>query len=1150
MVIDQLDAVSTTSGRNPWFFDCLDELIHQAETQTGMRILIACRDYDFENDPRLRSLASNEVEVERIRVGPLSRPVIRQTIKTIGIDPDQLSNHQYRLLSVPAHLKLLCAIAEHRQVIPRFDTANDLYDRYWEEKDRLIRKRTERQLNWTQAVDTLCQYLSDRQSLHAPWSLLDSESESRDALLSESVLSQDGKSIAFFHEGFFDYAFARRFVERGGDVVRLLRSSEQHLFRRAQVRQILLHLRDVDQRQYLDQLEALLTSPHIRFHIKHVVFSLLNSYSEPTKEEWQILSRSLADSTFPYKEQIWSVCGKLPWFRSLDSLGVIDHWLRHPDAETVDRAVMILSRIQREIPDRVAELVEPFVGVSDQWRVRHRHIIQWADIDASRCFFDLFLILLNNGDLDGVGLVRENDFFGLLHSMVDRQPAWTCEAIGAFLQRRLNETTKIGGTNPLSEENGLRYSSSSEEVLIVSAQKAPRAFAEHILPVMLRVIELNVNGPHKECVTDSVWRYRYAGERHSTDSHLLKAAEESLRILASDEPEHFSKLVTMLRPLKYDTVQFLLMRAYSANEKRFADDAIEFLCESESRLSCGYANAPHCVARELIETATKTCSDALIKKLELILLEYYRSTLSHRGEVQFELLSAIEMGRRSERVRQRIGEWQRKFNSEEPRLHDGYSCSEISACRSPIPEHSAAKMSDDNWLRAVARHSMDRETVYREGRPYGGAIELARVMEKLAKKEPQRYARLALLLPDNTNTTYFDAILHAIDASVVDFGTVVDVCRYCHHIAGRPVGRSLCALVQNHPNLAWPGDILDSVTWYAIEDPDPQREWWMTEANGGESYYGGDIYTAGINCTRGVAASAISALLFADESRIPFFLPSLNLMVSDPSIAVRSCVVASLLPLLKYDRDVAIELFLKLCSAGDLLLQTRYVENFITHATYTHFDDIRPLIGRMIGSENPDVVQIGARCSARASLITSCASDLMSVCVSGTESYRLGVAEILAAHIENDEFQHICEPALSRLFDDPCEKVREAASRCFNCFRSDGLGKASVLVERFLESEAFREHHGSLLEALHETTAPLPEVAVDVCDRFIKIVGGEAGNIQTRAAGDARHASTIIIRAYHQASDDVLRRRCLDTIDNLLQLGAWGMDKAMDEYKR
>jgi hypothetical protein len=148
------------------------------------------------------------------------------------------------LLSIPLHLSLLAEIAASTSIdVLDFKTAKDLYDRFWDQKQMMIRMRLGRTVQWARVVDALCDYMSGRQILSAPVETVDECADDAKAMASEHILIQDGQRYSFFHEGFFDYAFARRFAARGHELLAMLRSSEQHLFRRAQVRQILVHER-------------------------------------------------------------------------------------------------------------------------------------------------------------------------------------------------------------------------------------------------------------------------------------------------------------------------------------------------------------------------------------------------------------------------------------------------------------------------------------------------------------------------------------------------------------------------------------------------------------------------------------------------------------------------------------------------------------------------------------------------------------------------------------------------------------------------------------------------------------------------------------------------------------------------------------------
>ena len=286
LVIDQLDAVSLASGRNPQFFESVHEMVRQAERHPQMRVLMACRKFDLENDHRLRRLTGQHGVADEIRVERLPRDVVGKVCQNLGLNLSQLNDRQWDLLSLPLHLSILADTAVHvGRTSLQFETAKELYDLFWSRKQDAIRARLGHPPeHWVDVVDVLCAYMSDNQVLSAPVEILDAYSSDARAMTSEHILVQDGRRCAFFHESFFDYAFARRFVARGENLLALLRAGEQHLFRRAQVRQILVHERDADRQRYLDDVRMLLSSPDIRFHIKQVFFAVLRQLQDPTED--------------------------------------------------------------------------------------------------------------------------------------------------------------------------------------------------------------------------------------------------------------------------------------------------------------------------------------------------------------------------------------------------------------------------------------------------------------------------------------------------------------------------------------------------------------------------------------------------------------------------------------------------------------------------------------------------------------------------------------------------------------------------------------------------------------------------------------------------------------------------------------------------
>lgn len=448
LVIDQLDSVSLASGRRPELFDVVREIIRQSEAYPEMKVLLACRRFDLDNDHRLRSLARGDSTITALDVKRLPEETIKEVVSIIGLDAARLRSRQVVLLSVPLHLRLLEEISDTSAAQNlEFGSADELYDEFWKRKRQLVSHRVDHRVAWTEVVDTLCDYMSERQALSAPVEILDKYEEDASAMASEHVLVLEEGRYAFFHEGFFDYAFARRFAERGSELLPLLRGTEQHLFRRAQVRQILRRERDRDWRHYLDDLSALLKGEDIRFHIKQVVFALLAALDDPTEEEWKILEPLFDSGGNAYRREVWNMLRTAPWFRLTNSLGLWQRWLNEADVEHLNRLVNALWVVQKDEPDAVAELVKPYFGEPD-WSNKLVYLMRGANLHAGRRFFDLFLRAIEEGLLDNVDLQT------LLHDLPEQAPERCCEGLAHYLNRRFQLSLAAGEPNPFSPFSG------------------------------------------------------------------------------------------------------------------------------------------------------------------------------------------------------------------------------------------------------------------------------------------------------------------------------------------------------------------------------------------------------------------------------------------------------------------------------------------------------------------------------------------------------------------------------------------------------------------------------------------------------------------------------------------------------------------------
>lgn len=1150
LVIDQLDAVSLSSGRNPLFFECIEEIIRQARAYASMRVVVVCRKFDLENDRRFASLVQPPAKFATVTVGRLSQEAVANVLQELRLNPDNFNEKQHELLSVPLHLSLLAEVIADQSVdSAAFQTSNDLYGRFWDYKQKVVQVRLGRPVAWTQTIDALCQYMSEREMLMAPGQILDAYRPDADAMVSEHVLIRGGERYGFFHEGFFDYCFARRFIGRGESLIPFLTAKEQHLFRRAQVRQVLLHERVGGREQYLEDLEGLLTRSDIRRHVRDVVQSLLAGLKDPTREEWGVLERLPPGTSVPVSDQVWRVVhGSVAWFRLLYSLGVLERWLSGVD-EVADRAVLFLRSAQRQAADEVAELLQPYVGRGESWNRRLLHVMQWSDPGAGERFLELFVRLIDVGILDQArGPIAVNsDFWSLIYGLPSQRPDWAAKVIGHYFTRRLVLGIAAGRNDPFDEDSQV-----ADELFIKSARGAPKAFVEEVLPLMLRVMDLNAMRDTGAPWRDGVWRYRQIGGGLGVDDALLEAMEIALAEVAKGDQDEFVELSRPLRESSFETAQYLLVRAYTAAGAKLADAAVDYLIAGSGRLETGYMGDSHWAARQLIEAISPHCDEARFGRLEDAILGHYpqweRTPEGHQshGHAQFVLLGGVDPVRRSPRAKGRYQELERKFGTESVMPPTPV---EFMIVGSPISETAGEKMTDEQWLGAIEKYSRD-DMRSRGALLTGGARELARVLESQVKRLPGRFAALVARFPDDAHPSYFDAVLRGLTPASVDPSVLAAVIRRIHGLPGRPCGRDIAALVGSMNPSTIPENVLDIISWYGTKDTEPERELWRTDSSSGKPLYGGDIFTAGLNSVRGAAAMAVAHLLFASGAPLARLLPAVEEMVRDPSLAVRACVATVLMSILRHDRGLAVRLFLGLVQTEDPLLATRDVENFLYYALQTHPSELIPVVERMVQSERPEVRRAGARRATVIYLQSENAAEIAELALRGDEALRLGAAEIYAANIRRPSARERCSSALKRLFRDESESVRREAASFARHLEGIEIAEVNDVIGDFVDSAAFASDSLSLIHALEDAPAQLPEATLLVCQRFVERVGPEAGDIRSRMAMEASTVGKLLVRVYSQSRDDGFRSRCLDVIDGMVAIGAFGLGEALAAVER
>jgi hypothetical protein len=1123
LVIDQLDAVSKASGRMPRTFDVIDDLAREASAFPNMRLLLACRKFDFDHDDRIRGLAQNH-NAKQVELPGLEEDQVISAVNAMGVASDRLSREQRDLLRVPLHLKLLEGVSDQSNAFS-FASTNDLFNVYWDRKRRDCQARKESAVRFNEVVAVLADEMSRTQRLTVSTSCLDDQDLSNDAdvLVSEHVLVQEGRRLWFFHESFFDYAFARKWTRRGQTLVQFLTSSEQELFRRAQVRQILTFLREEDPERFITETEALLAEPSIRFHVKDVAIGVLRALPMPTSSEWFMIDR-LLNMNPPFADRLWLALRMRPWFERLDEEGAIEGWLRGSDVEKSHRALEVMLGGTKAHPDRVAQLIAPHAGRTNEYASWLQWVVRFADVHTSRGLFELLVESVRTGEF----AADDSDLFMAIYDLGNKQPEWAVELLKAYLIESPGALTidESGRVERLSSRD-----SGAIRLITGAAGGAPQKFSEEMVPYLLQVMALTEYVTGSGRLSDRLsWYDGDDGNHHEVGSALIASTVGSLRKFAAEDSAAARPILDRLAEDGHSTAQWLLYEALAAAGEENAEYAAELLLDRE--VGFEVSGSPWTVQR-LVRQISAHLSDERFAELEGAILNLRPDWESKAGAYTFTLLSVLKSERLSDPGRSRLGELRRLFNTESPtkppKPRGGF-------IQSPIPTEAARRMSDTQWLNAIKKYDSERTdwTTFT-----GGAVELSHVLKEEVKRDPARFSRLSISLKKEHHPAYAHAILLGLgeSGSPVASELVFQAVRHIASLEAEENEQWLGWALRPHLNSEIPDDIMALLIDRALHSPNPSaaHDWLQDDVR--------DPLERGINTVRGAAVEMLGNILAhdADGRRTSLITPSLSEMACDVSVEVRACAAHLISACLRHSPEESIAAFRELIKASDALLASRYVESLIVYIGNRDVSVVEPVIHRMIASSLAQTREAGGRVAAYAGLELEVEELLAEARVSSSASVRKGAAQVCAGRWPHTANAVVAGDAIRQFFDDRDQNVREAAASVSSVLRGRALRPFEPELTALIESPSFDHALPQLLITLDQAPDRVDRLIIRCAQRFVSTYGADAGNISTGAAGEAREVGSLLGRAYAQAHDSSGRAAVLDILDQLLLHGAYGV---------
>lgn len=587
LLIDQIDALSLSLSSNRTPLRSLLKMISQVQHVPNVRVVISCRPYDLEYDPLLDNLRiKNKWELKE-----LSKEQVLQTLKDNQCD-ERLSDNLLIFLGNPLHLYLFLKVKPYEQLTDPLST-DLLYHQLWRKfvNDGSIRRVDKDQL--LSLLDSLVNTMYKRQELSVNIRGFETDYDAELRYLFTNgflIITQNGH-VQFFHQTLFDYVYARRFTEKGYDLLEVLKRQHQGLFSRAAVKSILIFQREQKPSDYIHILEQLLYAKSkdgknmYRFHLKSLALSNIAYFESPLQEELNFISRKVYSDKV-YMDVIFESVYTANWFNAIwviiDSKG---GW-KQLCKEYKEKTMVMCQRTLWMNAEIVLDKLDAVLDYQDENDCKYLdNLLQHYNLN---CGSDKLIAFYNR-------LVKKRnplEYTRLLKNILKENPTFVCEELKENIRLQLKEKEEKY-IHRVDVGHGVEHL--YEELLKIHHDVAIQLLVD-ILNIVYKSTQFKFEGHEIYNSTE------FHSFRRTTGGHFVSNfVEDTANILIDDflkniEEEKTKHYIAEFSKSKHQGFVFIALYIYTSHPELFKDDVYKIIINRQV-----LANAPSWVEYQTVE---------------------------------------------------------------------------------------------------------------------------------------------------------------------------------------------------------------------------------------------------------------------------------------------------------------------------------------------------------------------------------------------------------------------------------------------------------------------------------------------------------------------------------------------------------------------
>jgi len=751
MLVDQIDALSQSLSTNRTLINTYISIINRLSQNPRIRIIISCRTFDLNRDAELKQYSKKKI----VKLDLLTETEVGVVLYQLSrFNLDHFPKALVELLKTPLHLDLFCRIYSNSIFLNEIKTSSDLYRELWTIKIKDAELKTDL-INYKSLKDLLYKLAQriykNQGNLSVSTIYFEEYHKEIEYLKSESLIveSKKSESIQFFHQSFYDYTFSRFFVEtEGGDIYKFLLSQHQGLFIRSLVKQIIIYLRSVDQKTYSYQLDQILFSDKIRYHLKLLIIEMLAFEDKPTNQELYILKK-LTDQRVGLAITFYNCFPSEGWFHLIkeNSKNFLIQSLNHENEllkEAVGRFVVFASDFDFDNAYNIFVCTnnDNFKNIHIRWMLYR--CINFSDIKIQNIY----------NELNKSFIQSDRDRYHIFTKALETAPDFVITNLSELFQTNIFPKWECRRNTELGHDSDEReFFQVCEELYKKHPIKSYPLFKEVFLSLA------------KESTFDSPWNFKVLKidsafmdyDPESYDHHkLIEWIVNALNLIAKDNLELSKEELKYYLSSELLICRIIALRFLSDNSSLFKEVILKTLTDKRFIEDCFYDRDLEYWYRKLLSTTYSLYSNEDQNCINSFVLNFnhpkdkYPDASRHKiafkyplylyiGYTQWQIINSIpaneviknkDLSKRLNELNRRYPDWDSKNQFPNRRVGMSHACGGI------VSKENYKKFTLRNWYNSFIEFNEDK---HYHNRPYISLDEHGNAFKEVVSERVEHY---------------------------------------------------------------------------------------------------------------------------------------------------------------------------------------------------------------------------------------------------------------------------------------------------------------------------------------------------------------------------------------------------------------------------